>query len=284
MLKKKGLLITIVLMLILSLALVGCTEDPAEENGNDVNGDDPSEAAEDVDDSLDRVLEAGVITVVGSGDYPPFNFYDDNDDVVGFDVDTGEEIAKRLGVELNYETSAWDGLPDGLRTGRYDAILGSMAINEERLKIVSFTTPYYYSGAQLIVRADSGITDTDQMEGKEIGVVTGETFMEDAEGLGAEVVLYEGVNQILLELLNGRVDGMITDRLVALNGMSQIADGDELVFAGDLLRLEEMALAVRQEDNELREKLDEILEEMHADGTLAEISKKWHDGEDITIK
>ncbi len=284
MLRKKGLFFTVALMLVLSLALVGCTEDPAQENGNDVNGDDPSNAAEDVDDSLDRVLEAGVITVVGSGDYPPFNFYDDNDNVVGFDVDTGKEIAKRLGVELKYETSAWDGLPDGLRAGRYDAILGSMAITEERLKIVSFTTPYYYSGAQLIVRKDSGITDADQMEGKEIGVVTGETFMEDAQGLGADVVPYEGVNQILMELLNGRVDGMITDRLVALNGMNQIKGGDELTLAGDLLRLEEMALAVRQKDNKLREKLSEILQEMHDDGTLAKISEKWHDGRDITVK
>lgn len=284
MLRKKCLFLTIAVLLVLAPALVGCTQDSADGNGQDVDQEEPSNAVEDADNSLDRVLEAGILTVVGSGDYPPFNFYDDNDNVVGFDVDTGEEIAKRLGVELDYQTSAWDGLPDGLRAGRYDAILGSMAITEKRLETVSFTVPYYYSGAQLIVRKDSGITDADQMEGKEIGVVTGETFTEDAQNLGATVVPYEGVNQILMELLNGRVDGMITDRLVALNGMTQIADGDELMMAGDLLRLEEMALAVRQEDNELREKLDEILEEMHADGTLAQISQKWHEGEDITVK
>ncbi|MFA6669595.1 MAG: transporter substrate-binding domain-containing protein [Bacillota bacterium] len=284
MLRGKGLFFTIVSILVLSLALVGCTQDPAKENGNDTNKEDPSSESENVDDSLDRVLDAGVLTVVGSGDYPPFNFYDENDNVVGFDVDTGEEIAKRLGVELNYETSAWDGLPDGLRAGRYDAILGSMAITEERLEVVSFTIPYYYSGAQLIVRKDSGITDAGQMEGKEIGVVTGETFMEDAQNLGAGVVPYEGVNQILMELLNGRVDGMITDRLVALNGMNQIKGGDDLTLAGDLLRLEEMALAVKQEDNKLREKLDEILQEMHNDGTLIKISEKWHEGRDITVK
>jgi len=287
MLRKQGLLLTIIMLVILSLIFVGCTqEDPAAGNVDDANGDKSSDIKDDVgiDRSLDRVLEAGVLTVVGSGGYPPFNFYDDNGKVVGFDVDTGKEIARRLGVELNYETSAWDGLPDGLRAGRYDAILGSMAITEERKKIISFTIPYYYSGAQLVVRADSGITDTDQMEGKEIGVVTGETFIEDAQSLGAEVVLYEDTNQILLEVLNGRVDGMITDRLVAINGMNVIARGDELTLAGDLLRLEEMALAVRQDDNQLRERLNEILEEMHSDGTLAEISKKWHDGQDITVK
>ncbi len=281
MLRRKGSFITLIAVLVLLLALVGCTQGESEAEAEDnANGND----VEVVDDSLDRILETGVFTVAGSGVYPPFNYYDETGEIVGFDVDVGLEIAERLGVELNYETSAWDGLPDGLRAGRYDAILGSMAITEEREKIVSFTIPYYYSGAQLIVRGDSGITDTNQMEGKNIGIVTGETFMGDAEGIGAEVVLYEDVNQILLELVNGRVDGMITDRLVALGGMKEMARGDELVMAGDLLRLEEMALAVRQEDNELRKKLDEIIEEMHADGTLRKISEKWHDGEDITVK
>ena len=227
--------------------------------------------------------DENVLTVVGSGGYPPFNYYE-GDDVVGFDVDTGEEIARRLGMELNYETSAWDGLPEGLRAGRYDAILGSMAITEERLKTLSFTIPYYFSGAQLVVRKDSGITDPSQMQGKVIGVVTGETFVDDARDLGADVDFYEDTHQILLELLNGRVDGMITDRLVALNGMHEIARGDELTLAGEILRLEQMALAVRQDDDELREKLNQALEEMHADGSLRRISEEWFHGEDITVR
>lgn len=277
------------MLLIVSLVImVGCggskdagqpDPDPSD-NGMESPPESPQVTG---DGSLDRVLQAGQFTVVGSGGYPPFNFYQ-GDDVVGFDVDTGAAIAERLGVELNYITSDWDGLVEGLRAGRYDGILGSMAITDQRLEVVNFTVPYYYSGAQLVVREDSGITGPEQMEGKIIAVTTGTTFAEDAEALGAEVKLYQDDNQTLMELINGRVDGVITDRLVALGGMEQIARGNELTLAGELLRLEEMAIAVNKNDVELLEKLNEILQGMHQDGTLTSISQEWHNGEDITVK
>lgn len=238
----------------------------------------------DSENSLQRVLDAGKLTVVGSGGYPPFNYFDENGNVVGFDVDVGMEIAKRLGVELNYVTSDWDGLVEGLRNKRYDGILGSMAITEERLKVVSFTNPYYYSGAQLVVRKDSGITDPSQMSGKEIAVATGTNFVGDAESLGSTVNLYQDDNATMMELINGRADGVITDRLVAIGAMNEISGGDDLMLCGEILRLEQMAIAINKEDTSLLDKVNEILNEMHNDGTLKAISEKWHNGSDITVK
>ncbi len=269
MLNRKSFLFFVLLLSALLFVFVGCEA--------------PEEEVVDGDGSLQRVLDAGELVVVGSGGYPPFNYYgeEDPDTPIGFDVDTGKAIAERLGVDLVYETSDWDGLPDGLRAGRYDAILGSMADTEARREIVSFTIPYYYSGAQLIVREDSGIEGPDDVDGLDIGVITGETYVEDATGLGANDVHYAEVNTILLEVLGGRIDGMITDRLVAIRGMDEIAGGEQLMLAGELIRTENVAIAVRQEDVELREKLTEILEELHEDGTMTEISMKWH-GTDIT--
>jgi len=245
-----------------------------------------TDASSETDDSLQRVLDAGELTVVGSGGYPPFNYIDDNGDVIGFDVDVGAEIAERLGVELNYVTGEWSGLIEGLRAGRYDAILGSMAITEERLQTVNFSIPYYYSGAQLIVRSDSGITDPSEMEGKTIAVATGTNYVQDAEGLGAEISLYDDDNLTMLELICGRVDGVITDRLVALEAMEGLEGegGEELELCGEILRLEEMGIAFKQADEALLEAVDEILQEMHDDGTLTSISEKWHNGADITVK
>ncbi|MDW7650540.1 MAG: transporter substrate-binding domain-containing protein [Bacillota bacterium] len=282
MIKKRSLLLFIILLSVFALALVGCgTADAPEPDGND-NNNAGDEALGD--GSVDRVLAAGAFSAAGSGGYPPFNFYE-GDNVVGFDVDTGEAIAERLGVELDYITTAWDGIIEGLRARRYDAVLGSMAITDERLQVVNFTVPYYYSGAQLVVLEDSGITDPADMDGKTIGVVTGTTFAEDAETLGAEVALYEDDNQTLLELLNGRVDGVITDRLVAVRAMGEMQQGDRLALAGDLLRTEEMALAIHKDDTELLERLNEILLEMHADGTLTGISEAWFgEGIDITVE
>ncbi|MFA5659232.1 MAG: transporter substrate-binding domain-containing protein [Oscillospiraceae bacterium] len=265
MVRKKKIGLVIAAILSTALLLTACGE---KKNQN----------------SLERVKENNKLTVVGSGGYRPFNYIDDNGEVIGFDVDTGAEIAKRLGVELDYVTSDWDGLIDGLKSKRYDGILGSMAIKPERLEQVNFTTPYYYSGAQLVVRTDSGIAEPADMSGKTIAVATGTTFVEDAEALGATVSYYQDDNATMMELISGRVDGVITDRLVALETMNGISGGDELMLCGEILRLEEMAIAINKDDAELLEEINKILQEMHDDGTLTEISEKWMNGEDITKK
>jgi len=234
-------------------------------------------------DSLKRVQDAGELTVVGSGGYKPFNFMEDGKPV-GFDVDTGKAIAERLGVELNYVTSDWDGLVEGLKAGRYDGILGSMAITEERQKQVDFTVPYYYSGAQLVVRADSGITEPEDMAGKSIAVATGTNFVQDAESLGATVETYQDDNATIMELINGRVNGVITDKLVAIDAMSAIEGGAELMLCGDIMRLEQMAIAINKDDSELLAEINKILQELHDEGVLTEISKKWLNGVDVTTK
>ena len=223
-----------------------------------------------------------LIKFAGSGGYPPFNFMTDSNEVDGFDVDVAKEIARRMDLELEYVTTAWDGIIEGLRAGRYNGILGSMAITEERLKIVDFSDPYYYSGAQVVVRKDSGIQDLSDI-GPEtlIGVVTGTTFVEDVEGMGAQPRLYEDDNQTLMELINGRIDAVISDRVVAVNAMNRIAEGDDLMLTGELLRKERCAIAF-QKDDAFTAEVNAVLAEMRADGTLTEISKKWFDGIDIT--
>jgi polar amino acid transport system substrate-binding protein len=264
--KTRKISVLLAIIMALSVLLTACAGKATEET-----------------DSLQRVLDAGKLTVVGSGGYPPFNYFDEDGNVVGFDVDVGREIAKRLGVELNYVTSDWDGLIEGLRNKRYDGILGSMAITDERLEVVSFTDPYYYSGAQLVVRSDSGITDPSEMDGKTIGVTTGTNFVADAESLNADVSMYQDDNATLMELINGRLDGVITDRLVAVKAMSEMSGGDSLTLAGNILRLESMGIAINQQDDTLLDRINEILADMRDDGTLTGISESWF-GTDITLK
>jgi len=116
------------------------------------------------DNSLARVKKAGKITFALSGGYPPFNYFSSDDKLVGFDIEIGKEVAKRLGVKYEPVTTDWSGILEGLRSGRYDAIFGSMAVTPERLKAVDFTDPYYYSGAQLIVPEDSKIKSIDDLK------------------------------------------------------------------------------------------------------------------------
>jgi len=222
------------------------------------------------------------IKFAGSGGYPPFNYFNDSNEVVGFDVDVAREIATRLGYELEYVTTAWDGIIEGLRAGRYNGILGSMAITEERLEVVDFSEPYYYSGAQVITRKDSGIAGPEDLTAENtVGFVTGTTFAKDAEELGVKTRLYEDDNQTMMELINGRIDAVITDRVVGVNAMNKIDGGEDLMLAGELLRKERCAIAF-QKDDALTEEVNAVLAEMREDGTLSEISAKWFNGLDIT--
>ena len=223
------------------------------------------------------------MSFAGSGGYPPFNYITESGDVIGFDVDVASEIASRLGKEMKYVTTSWDGIIEGLRAKRYDAILGSMAITDEREERVDFSVPYYYSGAQLFVLKDGDYTSEDDINPSMVaGLVTGTTFEQDALTLGVQAKLYEDDNQTLLELINGRNDGVITDRVVGLNAIGKLKGGDKVTPLGSVLRTEKMGIAFHDDADDLRKQVDAVLLEMHTDGTLAQISAKWFNGEDIT--
>ncbi|MFH1912966.1 MAG: ABC transporter substrate-binding protein [Pseudomonadota bacterium] len=233
-------------------------------------------------DSLERVRKAGEISLAMSGGYPPFNFYSENNELVGFDVDVAREVSTRLGVALKPVTTEWSGIIEGLRSGVYDGILGSMAVTEDRLQVVNFSTPYYYSGAQMMVKKGAPFTSPEDLRGKIVGVVTGTTFADDAARLGVgEVKLYKDDTQTLTELSSGVVDGVITDRVVGVNAMN--SDRFDIVPLGAPLRSEDIAVAFNKSDETLLEAVDQILKAMHEDGTLARLSVKWLNA-DITSK
>lgn len=256
MFQKKIIPVVVMLLMLAGITVSGCSQDTGSQT-----------------DSLQRVKDAGEITFSMSGGYPPFNYYNDENQLVGFDIDVCQEVADRLGVEFKPVPNEWSGIIEGLRSGVYDAILGSMAITEERKKVVDFSVPYYYSGAQVVVHKDSPLQSVEELKGKSIGLVTGTTFENDAVALGAEVKLYKDDNQTLMELNNGNLDAVITDRIVGINAMN--GEKFDVTLLGDPVRSEEIAVAFRQEDDTLREAVDQILQEMHEDGTLTELSLKW---------
>ncbi len=230
--------------------------------------------SEEKGDSLERVKKEGELSFAMSGGYPPFNFYNNKNELVGFDVDVCKEVAKRLGVKEDLITTEWSGIIEGLRSGAYDTILGSMAVTDKRKEVVNFSEPYYYSGAQVVVKKGHSFTDVQDLKGKIIGVVIGTTFEKDAQELGAaDVKLYKDDNQTLLELNNGSIDAVITDRVVGVNAVNGDNFGVELL--GSPLRSEDIAVAIRKGDDSLLQAVNKIIEEMHEDGTLSQLSEKW---------
>lgn len=257
--KLNWLFMQVVLVLVIALFIAGC-------GGNrEIAGDNGEQGQE---------KEKTKFTYAMSGLYKPFN-YKEGGQLVGFDVEIGAEIARRMGMEPNPVTNPWETIIQGLKAGKYDAIIGSMAITEDRQEQVDFSRPYYRSGAQVFVRAGNDtIKDVDNIRNKKIGVVKASTFRDVAlEYTGEDkVVGYDSDVVALQDLTTGRIDAVITDQMVGYRAMK---DGLEIKDVGEPLWVDEMAIPVQKGNTELLGKINAALEDMIEDGTYEEISNKW---------
>lgn len=228
-------------------------------------------------DELDTIKKNGSMKIAMSGAYPPFNFVDDKNNVVGFDPDIGKGIASRMGVEAEVVTTAWDGILAGLLAGKYDAIVGSMSITDKRLKVVDFVGPYYRMSRALFVKEGSPIKSMDDLKGKKLGATLGETHEKWARKKGGwEVRTYKGLPELLLELDAGRIDAIVVDNIPVLvaikkNGMKvHQLDTPNIEGADD-----KAGIAIRKGNPELAAAMQKALDDMMADGTYTKISTKW---------
>lgn len=258
----------------------------------------PAVAQDAEPDMLARIQDAGVMRMSTDPAYPPQSELVDGE-IVGFDIDVGREIATRLGVELALETPDWALITAGSWGDRWDFSVGSMTITSKRQEILDFTQPYYYTPAQMAAHADAGIETLDDLAGKSICMGEATTYLEWVNGtldFGTETPdtpVPEGANAVTRitdrdcaqEWGLGRVDyeGWLSS---ATTVQAAIDDGIPAVKVGEPVFYEPLAAAFDNsvEDNDsLVAAVDAIVGEMHADGTLSELSMKWF-GEDLTQK
>lgn len=248
-------------------------------------------------DHLQRILDAGVIRMSTDPQYPPQSELTPDGSFQGFDIDVGAEIATRLGVDLAFETPDWSVLTAGSWGDRWDFSVGSMTITSPREEVIDFTQPYYYTPAQMAAHADLGIDSLDGLAGATICMGEATTYLEWMNGTldfgtaSPETQPPEGSTATTLPTDrncaeawgSGRQDfqGWLTSSTTV---QAAIADGLPVVAVGDPVFFEPLAAAFDKgvEDNDtLVAAVDAILGEMHADGTLSELSMKWF-GEDLT--
>jgi polar amino acid transport system substrate-binding protein len=227
------------------------------------------------------------------GAYPPFNFIDASGKVTGFDVDIGQALCEKMAVECEIVAQDWDGIIPGLLAKKYDFIIASMFITDERKKQVSFTDPYYLAAMTHAAPKDSGITEfTDEaMSGKVIGAQSGTTQANFVEQVypSADIRLYPTQDEVNLDLASGRLDLQVGDMLPLLEWVNKTEDGACCELIGEPITDpkfvgEGVGIAVRQEDNELREKLNAALKEIRADGTYKAINDKYFPLDVYTMK
>ncbi|MCM3763362.1 ABC transporter substrate-binding protein [Neobacillus niacini] len=220
-----------------------------------------------------NLIKQGEFSFAMSGQYPPLNFKKDGK-LTGFDVEIGTEIAKRIGLEAKPVTNQWETIIQGLKAKKYDAIIGSMTATPERDKQVDFTEPYYLSGAQIFVAdGNNAIVSKEDLKGKTVGVIQASTWKDMAEELSNQVKGYPSDVNALQDLELGRLDAVITDKIVGLNAKNE--KGLKIKEIGGLLNEDRVSVAVSEGNKELAEKINKAIDDMLADGTYEKISKKW---------
>ncbi len=227
-----------------------------------------------VADELETLKEKGTIRIAMSGAYPPFNFVNDENQVVGFDPAIGTEIAKRMGLKAEIVTTAWDGIIGGLLANKYDAIVGSMTITAERDKVVDFVGPYYSDKRAIFTKPGSGITSLKDLEGKKVGLTLGETHEDWAREKGYNVSTYKGLPELLLELENGRVDAIVNDSIAAILAMTEKGQKFEM-FADPTTEPFGAGIAIREGNPELAAAMQKALDSIMEDGTYLKLAEKW---------
>ena len=230
-------------------------------------------------DDLDTIRERGTLRVASSGAYPPFSMTNDQNEVVGFDVSIGRELARRLGVEAEIITTAWDGIIAGLVTGRYDTIVGSMSVTPARLEVVDFVGPYYRAGRAVFVAEGASFQSLDDLRGQTMGVTLGETHEEWAraqDDMDWTLRTYRGLQELVLEVRNGRIDGFVADSVAGLLAARESGTAlRALELEGEDGATVDVGIAIRKGNPELAAAMQAALDEMMEDGTYMDIAMEW---------
>ena len=210
--------------------------------------------------------------------YPPFNNKDASGNVVGFDKEIGDALCAKMKVECTVVTSDWDGIIPALNAKKFDFLISSMSITDERKQAVDFTDPYYSNKLQFIAKKDIDFkTDKAALKGKIIGAqraTLAGTFLEDNYGDDITIKLYDTQENAYLDLTSGRLDGILADKYVNYEWLKSDA-GRAYEFKGDPVEeSDKIGIAVRKGDP-IREKLNAALKEIVADGTYKKINDKY---------
>lgn len=262
---KKLFVVFLTALMVFSLAACGRKEEPAST------------------DLLETIQNRGTIIVAMEGTWAPWTYHDENDQLVGYDVEVAKAVAAKLGVECEFVEGEWDGLLAGLSAGRYDIMVNGVDITEERQKTYDFSTPYAFNRTAVIVAADNEEINTlEDLAGKNTANTISSTYAQIAEDYGATVTGVDDLNQTFELLLSGRIDATLNAEVTYYDYMKAHPDAP-IRIAALTKDANQVGIPMRkgEETAALREAVNQALAELSADGTLTELAVKYF-GTDIS--
>ncbi len=236
-------------------------------------------------DLLSRIQQKGEIVIATEGAWAPWTYHDENDTLVGFDVEVAQAIAAKLGVTATFVETEWDGIFAGLDAQRYDIAANGVEITDERSEKYDFSTPYGYIRTALVVRGDNDtITSFEDLNGKKTANSIASTYMILAESYGATAVGVDTLDQTIQMVLSGRADATLNAEVSVYDYLIVHPDANIKIVALTE-EASQVALPVRKGEDSatLLAAINQAIEELANEGELTRISEKYF-GKDITQK
>jgi polar amino acid transport system substrate-binding protein len=231
--------------------------------------------------TIDEVRSGGVMQLATEGQFAPFNYFKGTQ-LTGFEVELAELVVRKMGLKFEWRAMGFDALLTGLSQNRWDMVIASHAITDERAKAVSFASPHYCSGGVIVAR-DPAIRSARDLAGKTIAVQTGTTYLDNARKVAGikEVKNFPQDSDARAALATGRVDAWVTDRFMAIESLKAAPAAGLKV--GDFLFVERIAAAFAKGNSTLVAAWNKSLADALADGSYAALAKKYF-GEDVRCK
>ncbi|PSL16099.1 amino acid ABC transporter substrate-binding protein (PAAT family) [Marinobacterium halophilum] len=223
-------------------------------------------------------MAADKLRIASEGAYAPFNMINEQGELIGFDIDIAKALCAEMQVECEIVAQDWDGIIPGLMGRKYDAIIASMSITKERLRVVDFTDRYYSNVFAFVVAKDKALETTKEgLKGLTVGAQRATwagQYLEDELADEVNVKLYGTQGNAYLDLASGRLDALLSDKFPAYNWL-QSEEGQGFEFRGEELDMgDQVAIAVRKRDP-LKEKLNAAIKAIVENGTYAEINARY---------
>jgi len=217
------------------------------------------------------------ITVATDATWPPMEIVDANKNIIGFDIDFMNAVAKQAGFKVKYQNTAWDGIFAGIAAGKYDAIISSVTITDERKKTMDFSIPYINAGQVLIVPKASTAVVLADLKGKNVGAQLGTTGAFEVQKVqGVVMKTYDEIGLAFEDMAAGRIVGVVCDTPVAADYALQKAEyKDKFKIVGEPFTEEVYGIVVQKGNQKLLDLINKGIRAVQAKGIDKELTKKW---------
>ncbi len=228
--------------------------------------------------------EAGPLKVAIDPTYEPFTFKSADGQPTGFDVDIANALCEQIKRKCEFVEQVWDSMIPGLNAKKYDVIISSMSITDDRLKEVDFTDKYYNTPSRIVLKKGTKFTDAASIKGKKIGVLKGSTqekyALGDLKPAGVIVNSYEAQDQVYLDIKSGRLDGTVADYMEVTGGFLSKPEGAKYELVGPDLKMPQYfgygaGIALRKGEDKLKGELNEAIKTIRTNGTYKTLNDKY---------